>query len=153
MEYVPEFRSGPYAIIIALCRAQQVCPIAVCVCFISLTLSLSLSLQKPCWIGYLTKSQLMTQAQPHCDKSFTIVSPLCVCARARVRVYLSVLCVCERETVIHMLHHSQMMASTTLPGVQWQPSSERVWSTRGAAPPSQSLHSRHHYDIIAITSL
>ena len=118
------------------CAEPSRCVQLLCVCVLSH--SLSLSLQKPCWIGYLTKSQLMTQAQPHCDKSFTIVSPLCVC---------------ERETVIHMLNHSQMMASTTLPGVQWQHSSGRVWSTRGAAPPSQSLHSRHHYDIIAITSL
>ncbi|CAI8001841.1 Crossover junction endonuclease MUS81 [Geodia barretti] len=49
-EYVPEFRSGPYAIIIALYRAKQ----------------------RPNWTGHLTKNQLMSQAQPFSDKSFTI---------------------------------------------------------------------------------
>ena len=34
---------------------------------------LLLPVQKPNWIGYLTKAQLMTQAQPYSDKSFTIV--------------------------------------------------------------------------------
>ena len=58
------------------CAEPSRCVQLLCVCVLSH--SLSLSLQKPCWIGYLTKSQLMTQAQPHCDKSFTIVSPLCV---------------------------------------------------------------------------
>jgi ERCC4-type nuclease len=49
-EYVPEFRSGPYAIIIALYRAKQ----------------------RPNWTGHLTKNQLMSQAQAFSDKSFTI---------------------------------------------------------------------------------
>lgn len=29
--------------------------------------------QKPSWRGYLSKSQLITEAQPHCDTSFTVV--------------------------------------------------------------------------------
>ena len=31
-------------------------------------------IQKPSWRGYLNKSQLITEAQLHCDTSFTVVS-------------------------------------------------------------------------------
>ena len=76
-EYVPEYRSGPYAIIIALHRAQQVmwgkCLPLCCDQYIYVSILL-FPVQKPTWIGYLTKAQLMTQAQPYSDKSFTIVS-------------------------------------------------------------------------------
>ena len=40
---------------------------------IDLVMQLVYCFQKPSWRGYLNKSQLITEAQPYCDTSFTVV--------------------------------------------------------------------------------
>ncbi|KAJ9591198.1 hypothetical protein L9F63_002269 [Diploptera punctata] len=52
-EYVPAWRSGPYALLLALLDAEQ----------------------KPGYQGHLTKAELQTMAQPLCDTSFKRPDP------------------------------------------------------------------------------
>lgn len=94
-EYVPQKRSGGYAVLLALYRESQI------------------SGSK----GFMFKMELQTEAQQYCDKSFTVVSQTATKYGAQLlirltleqlkRLFSSSVCVC-----------SQIWAASTQPGPQ-----------------------------------
>lgn len=78
-DYVPQKRSGGYAVLLSLYIESQVGELK---CFhmwhfgISSDPTFSLCLQIPGAKGYMFKIELQTEAQQFCDKSFTVVSEI-----------------------------------------------------------------------------
>ncbi|TKS93028.1 Crossover junction endonuclease MUS81 [Collichthys lucidus] len=68
-EYVPQKRSGGYAVLVALYRQSQI----------------------PGSKGYMFKMELQAEAQPLCDKSFTVVSEISLTNITKITLFAHVL--------------------------------------------------------------
>ena len=65
-EYIPAFRSGPYAVLMAFLEAEKVQINALLLCYILTHVQLS------AFPGSLTKQELIALAEPFCNSSFTV---------------------------------------------------------------------------------